>query len=285
MAALDYLLIGHVTQDRVGKRFVLGGTVTYAALTARNLGQRVGVLTSAAFEPGLVDVLHGIQVARLPAEETTRFVNTYDSNGRVQHLEARAETLDPELVLPEWRDAPIVHLGPLDGEIPLEAVDAFPSALLGVTPQGWLRAWDESGLVRACRWEGAERVLARADAVILSEHDVADPADIERFASQARLLVVTRGERGASVCADGAWHHVAAFQARRQSDPTGAGDVFAAAFLVHYRQSGDPVLSTAFANCVASFAIEKQNHEGIPSLEQIEERWHRGRRRKQVGPA
>ena len=140
MAALDYLLIGHVTQDRVGKRFVLGGTVTYAALTARNLGQRVGVLTSAAFEPGLVDVLHGIQVARLPAEETTRFVNTYDSNGRVQHLEARAAMIDPELVLPEWRDAPIVHLGPLDAEIPVEAVDAFPSALLGITPQGWLRA-------------------------------------------------------------------------------------------------------------------------------------------------
>src|SRR5688572_17169207 len=111
---LDYLLLGHVTQDRVGKGYVLGGTVTYSALTARNLGQRVGVLTSAAFEPGLIDVLYGALVARVPAEETTRFVNTYTDTGRLQHVEAVAEPLNADQLayLPEWRAAPIVHLGP-----------------------------------------------------------------------------------------------------------------------------------------------------------------------------
>ena len=282
---IDYLILGHVTQDRFKDSYVLGGTATYAALTARNLGQRVAVLTSAAFEPGLVDVLHGVQVARLPAEDTTRFVNTYVDGGRQQHVEARAEPLTAEHVLPEWRAAPIVHLAPLIAELRADIVDAFPDALIGVTPQGWMRATDASGLVHATPWVDAERILARADAVILSEQDVDHPSAIDRYAASARLLVVTRGERGASIYRNGEVHHRAAFKAAREVDPTGAGDVFAAAYLVHLKQSGDPYLSAEFANCVASFVIEKRHDAGVPTLEQIQQRWQHGKRRKEMGPA
>jgi sugar/nucleoside kinase (ribokinase family) len=264
---------------------VLGGTATYAGLTARNLGQRVALLTSAAFEPGLVDVLYGLQVARVPAEETTRYVNSYPKQGpRQQHLEARAEPLDLTLLLPEWSGAGTVHLAPLANEIAPESVDLFPDALLGVTPQGWMRAWDQAGLIQAVRWDSAERVLARADAVILSEQDVHEPTEIDRLAGLAKLLVLTRGERGASLCRAGSWQHVPAFQAKRQVDPTGAGDVFAAAFFIHLKQSGDPELSAHFACCVASFAIEKRHHAAVPTLEQVEERWKQGKRRKKYGP-
>lgn len=284
-SALDYLIIGHVTQDRVDSKFVLGGTATYAALTARNLGQRVGVLTSAAFEPGLVDVLYGAQVARLPAEETTRFVNSYVDGNRQQHVEARAEPLRAEMLLPAWRTAPIVHLAPIADELDPDLVEAFPRALLGITPQGWMRAWDEQGLIHAVPWADAERALARADAVVFSEQDLPDPSWIDRYAAQARLLVVTRGERGASFYHAGAWHHSPAFQCKREVDPTGAGDVFAAAFLIHLQRTTDPAASADFANCVASFAVEKRSHGGVPSLEQVEQRWQQGKRRKEVGPA
>ena len=285
MSELDYLVIGHVTQDRVGKGYVLGGTATYAALTARSLGQRVGVLTSAAFEPALIDVLHGVQVARVPAVDTTRFVNSYQGKEREQHIEARAEPLEAEQVLPEWRSTPIVHLGPIAQELRTEIVEAFPDALIGVTPQGWMRAWDESGLVRPIPWADAERVLARADVVVLSEQDVDHPSVIDRYAELGRLLVVTRGERGASIHMDGQWQHFAAFKSGRQVDPTGAGDVFAAAFFSYLKHSGRPDLSAEFANCVASFVVEKRHHGGIPTLEQVQERWNGGKRRKGVGPA
>src|SRR5205807_1886577 len=70
--SIDYLLLGHVTVDRLDtQRVALGGTATYAGLTARNLGARVGIHTSASYEPGLVDTLYGTQVARIPAEYTT----------------------------------------------------------------------------------------------------------------------------------------------------------------------------------------------------------------------
>jgi sugar/nucleoside kinase (ribokinase family) len=265
---------------------VLGGTATYAALTAARLGQRVGVLTSAGWEPELVDVLasEGVQVARLPAEHTTRFVNVYEHGTRRQFVEARAETLSAAQLPPEWGDAPLVHLAPLADELDLDLLEAFPRAIIGVTPQGWMRAWDESGLVRAIPWREVERVLARVDVAVFSEEDVPDPALIETYAGMARLAVVTRGQRGASIHQDGHWQHSAAFQAGRQVDPTGAGDVFAAGFLIHYRQTGDALASADFANCVASFAVEKRHHHAIPTLEQVEERWQRGKRRKQVGP-
>src|SRR5206468_1034550 len=86
---VEYLLLGHVTVDRLDeRRVVLGGTATYAALTARNLGGRVGVHTSSAYEPGLIDTLGGVLVARIPSEFTSCFVNDYTAGKRRQTIES-----------------------------------------------------------------------------------------------------------------------------------------------------------------------------------------------------
>ena len=55
-------------------------------------------------------------------------------------------------------------------------------------------------------------------------------------------------------------------------DPTGAGDVFAAAYLVRYRETSDALESARFASCAASFCVEAQGTEGIPTRAQMEER-------------
>src|ERR1700736_195645 len=177
---VDYLLLGHVTVDRLDeKRVVLGGTATYAALTARNMGARVGVHTSSAYEPGLIDTLRGVLVARIPAEYTTCFVNDYSSGKRQQSIESIAEKLTYEQILPEWRKTPVVHLGPLCQEVDASLVGRFPHSLVGVTPQGWLRGWGEDGVVQPIEWAEADRVLARADVVVISEDDVADASIIK----------------------------------------------------------------------------------------------------------
>ena len=284
---IDYLLIGHVTQDRVDEnRVVLGGTATYAAITARNLGRRTAVLTSAAFEPGLVDVLERILVARVPAAETTRFVNRYENGRRFQTVEAIAEPLASEQLLPEWRHPQIVHLAPLVREIKPEAVSAFPRSFVGVTPQGWMRSWDDGGNVRSTEWASARIVLGRADATVLSEQDLSDPTELDPLVVLAKLLVLTRGQRGASVYSPGSSvQHVPAFVAAREADPTGAGDVFAAAFFIHFQSGRDPLESAEFANCVASFAVEKRGWSGIPTLEQVQDRLRRGNRHGYAGPA
>jgi sugar/nucleoside kinase (ribokinase family) len=164
-------------------------------------------------------------------------------------------------------------------EIPAALARAFaPNVLLGVTPQGWLRAWDSAGLVHATDWAGAAPVLERADALIFSEHDVGDdPRQVQRFVAQARVAVVTQNGSGATVY----WEHgtrrraLPAFRVQ-EVDPTGAGDVFAAAFLLRYYATHDPVESTRYANCVASFAVEGPGTSTLPTPEQVEARLRGG---------
>ena len=278
---IDYLLLGHITVDRLDeRRVVLGGTATYAALTARNVGARVGVHTSSAYEPGLIDTLKGVLVARIPAEYTTCFVNEYHNGQRQQTIESVAEKLTYEQILPEWRNPPVVHLGPLCQELDASLVARFPRSLVGVTPQGWMREWDTSGRVRAAPWADAERVLARADVVVISQHDVADRAVIDEWARKARMLVVTLGDQGCDVYRQGEPpYHSPAFESAAEVDPTGAGDVFAAAFLWHLHQSrGDWRTAADWANCVASFVVEKRGVAGVPKLADVEKRWRSGTR-------
>ena len=279
---VDYLVLGHVTVDRLDDtRVAMGGTATYAALTARNMGARVGVHTSASYEPGLIDTLRGVLVARVPAEYTTLFVNDYSGGKRQQTIESVAARLSYEQILPEWRHPPVVHLGPLCQEMDTAIVNRFPRSLIGVTPQGWMRQWDESGLVRASDWVDAERVLAKADAVVISEDDVADPSVIDDWASKARMLVVTLGDRGCHVYRQGEAErfHSPAFKPASELDPTGAGDVFAAAFFWHLHQSGGDWRTAAeWANCVASFVVEKRGVAGVPKLADVEKRWKSGAR-------
>jgi len=285
----DYVVVGHIAKDvrpacpRASERtevgpeidvrpggYTLGGTVTYAGLTARRLGLTVGIVTSAAPDLNVASALPGIEAVVVPAAATTTFENLYDAGHRRQYLRAAAARILPEHVPAAWRDAPIVHFGPLAQELGLEMLDAFPgSRLRGLTPQGWLRRWDADGLVRRVEPPFLAGALARLDAAILSEEDVGgDWQTLRRYAAAARLLVVTQGARGAALCRQGRCAAYPAFPAV-EVDPTGAGDVFAAAYLIRLSQTGDPGEATIFANCAGSFAVEGPGTSTLPSLGQV----------------
>ncbi|MCX7683001.1 MAG: PfkB family carbohydrate kinase [Anaerolineae bacterium] len=270
---LDYLVIGHMTRDLIqGGGFTAGGTVSYAACTARALGCRVGVITSTGPELDPTQVLDGVYVTSSPAAATTTFENIYSSEGRRQLLHSVAHPLTPELLPSHWsvsQTQGVVHIGPVARECAASFVHAFGDAFIGVTPQGWMRQWDSTGYVRPSQWEGSEVVLARADAVVLSEEDVqGDHRTIAHLAAQTRLLVVTRGAAGCSLYLNGRVHHFPALPVR-EVDPTGAGDVFAAAFFVTLRRHGDPYMAARFANCIAAHSVTRAGLESIPTPDEV----------------
>jgi 1D-myo-inositol 3-kinase len=269
---------------------ILGGSASYAALTAHRLGMQVGVLTSADFEPLIIDTLIGrdnmrtpqtdIRVIRVPTQSTTCYVNQYDQNGRTQFLLGRAADLLPAHVPPEWAAAPVVHLAPLAQEIDAGLLDCFPGSMMLVTPQGWMRGWDESRKVFPVEWQQATAALARADVTVFSTEDVPVPALRELYIGQAKLVVVTDGRRGCVVYERGkAPYRSHAFKPAREIDPTGAGDVFASSFAVHYHRTGNPRAAADYANATASFVLEKRAWNGIPTAEQVADRLRRGKRR------
>jgi 1D-myo-inositol 3-kinase len=272
-SAPHYVLVGHVTRDIVGDRFVIGGTVTYAGLTARALGATVGAVTSVGPELDLSRSLPGIQFHARPAPATTTFENIYHDGHRQQWIRAVASSLDATLVPDAWRSAPIVHLAPLAEEFGPEMAQVFDRCqLLGITPQGWLRRWDADGFVQRSSWNEPEEILRASDAIVLSEEDVeGDWTVLRTYADVAKLLVVTQGARGCTVFHRRRAWQVPAFPVD-EVDATGAGDVFAAAFFIALLNDGDPIAAAHYANCVASFAVEALGTDGIPSAEAVAER-------------
>ncbi len=251
---VEYLIIGHVTRDLTPDGSILGGTAAYAGLTAHALGWRVGIVSSAS--PDLdVSELAAIDMALLPASEDTTFENIYVGGRRSQWLRGRAAELTISAVPTEWRQPKIVHLAPLAQEVDPGLAHAFQNSMVAITPQGWLRSWDETGRVQRADWEGMEGILSRADATVLSLEDLhRDEALVARFVEYSRLLIVTEGPRGARLYQQGSLQHVPAYPVE-EVDPTGAGDVFAAAFFTRFAKTADALGSAAFAARQASASV------------------------------
>ncbi len=57
-----------------------------------------------------------------------------------------------------------------------------------------------------------------------------------------------------------------------ERDPTGAGDVFAAALLVRLHETGDPLDAARFAARVAAASIEGRGVSMVPTRVEVE-RW------------
>lgn len=266
---VDYLLIGHVAVDLTPTGKQLGGTVSYSALTAKAMGLRVGIVTSVG-EDAPLQLLDGVQIYNLPTEQSTIFENVKTEHGRKQTLHHQATKISFEHVPHIWRDAPIVHIAPIAQEVDAELVKQFPASWVGVTPQGWMRGWDENGSVFATAWENSEQVLGRVGGVVMSLEDInRDLELVEWMAHHARLLCLTEGEQGAVLH----WHG----DRRRfrppvveEVDATGAGDIFTAGFFVRLHETRDPWEAARFATNLAAFSVTRAGLNGIPTPTEIE---------------
>lgn len=273
-AVPDYVIVGHIIKDKVDDGYLLGGTVSFAGAVVRALGVSLGVVSAADAEGRALATrqLPDADFRWVESAESTIYHNIYNPDGRVQYCLALADPLTIGDFPDAWRAAPIVHLGPLTGEVPPDIVDHLADdTLVGVTPQGWLRRRLADGLIEPREWESYETVLRRADVLIFSEHDPNSDEECRRYLDAAKIAVVTRGDRGAEVHTAGSLTHVPTYPAR-EVDPTGAGDGFCGAFLVEYRRTGSPVEACRFASAAASLLVEGAGVEGAAGEDRIRAR-------------
>ncbi|NTW02127.1 MAG: ribokinase, partial [Oscillochloris sp.] len=66
----------------------------------------------------------------------------------------------------------------------------------------------------------------------------------------------------------GAPYQIPAFSAQ-EHDPTGAGDVFAAALLLRLYETHDPIHSALFASAAAACAVEGPGVVAIPTRDHV----------------
>jgi sugar/nucleoside kinase (ribokinase family) len=207
-------------------------------------------------------------VVRAQARTSTTFENIYTEGGRRQMIRGVAGPLRPEAVPRDWQ-ARLVHIGPVARECDPELARSFGPAFIGVTPQGWMRRWNDAGVVDHRPWEEAGQVLAHADAVVLSEEDVrGDRKVVTAYAHRTPCVALTEGAAGCTVYAGG---EVRRFPAPDvdEVDSTGAGDVFAACFFYALQRGRDAWAAARFANCIAARSVTRPGLFGTPRREEV----------------
>jgi sugar/nucleoside kinase (ribokinase family) len=278
----DYLLIGHICADlQPDGSVVLGGTALYSALTAARLGARVAILTRGVYGrevagmkvPNL-DILaeENIQIVVQDAELPTTFINVYQADRRVQTLPHWAGEIDLRGLPPHWRNAKVVHLGPIADELDPRQCTGLTTQFLGVTPQGWMRDWprEKGGRVQHIPLRLAGELLGRIDCAIVSIEEIAWARDVVERVGERRLGVVTQGPDGARIIAGGQKFELPGFKVPVK-DLTGAGDVFAAAFFI---KASDRTVSAekagTFANAVAALSLSDVGAQTVPHMDEVD---------------
>jgi sugar/nucleoside kinase (ribokinase family) len=269
----DFVAVGHLTVDELSGGLRPGGSALYAGLFAHHQGLRVGLLTSVGPDFPFEVIPPEIEVVSVPAARTTRFALRYGPEGRRLTLRARAAPLGPEDLPSRFAAARLAYLCPVADEVAPTLARAFPESAVGVGAQGWCRTWDQEGTVRMRPWPDPGPVLSRALALFLSSDDVAgwEAIALELY-QDVPLGALTFAERGAVLFVSGERHVVPAAPAT-EVEPTGAGDVFAAAFLVRYDATGDPWDAAGYAAVAGALTVEAPGVAGVPTAERLAARW------------
>jgi sugar/nucleoside kinase (ribokinase family) len=233
------------------------------------MGAEVTVLTRAHPDDVRPLEAEGIRVINLPTEVYTTFRNVYFKDIRVQQILAVAGPILAQEVPPEVLEADLLLLAPVAQEVD-PAIAERAHNRVAATPQGWMREWDLQGKVYPIPWYSAGRVLPFLDAIIFSDQDlVGDMSILPTIIEQVPIVVITRASKGCVLYQRGQRHLIHTRPAR-EVDATGAGDTFAASFLVEWMRGQDPVNAAYFANVAASISIEGVGFDGIPTRSQVE---------------
>ena len=255
----DFLCVGHLCHD-IGDDDSLtpGGTAAYASLAARAWSKKTAVLTSTGPDfkfPGLFQK-NNIAIKNKPSPQTTIFKNIYSGTIRTQYILGCAGMLARKDLPPAWAATPIVLLGPIAGEVDDSLLQAFSSrSLVGGTLQGWLRQWDKEGKIspKEMNWKN----LQYLDIAFLSQEDLPDSRALGHITKNAKIAILTMGERGSIAFYKNKIYSYPAYTTK-ETDPTGAGDLFATAFLIHYSLTRKITDATAFAHAAASCMVESE---------------------------
>ena len=103
----------------------------------------------------------------------------------------------------------------------------------------------------------------------MSEEDIEDREAVEAWSRYIPTVVLTRGRKGSTVWSEGRRVDVPAI-ASPEVDATGAGDVFATAFTVRYRETDDVGEAARFATAAAALSIRGIGLEAVADRRAIE---------------
>lgn len=264
----DFLAVGHIARDLTADGWQPGGSVAYAALTASRMGLDTAAVTACASDFDPRAVVSTAAWHRVESATTTIFENTYvtDDNGshREQRLLGCAQAISFDDISAEWRETPVTLIAPLFRDVQSDITKRLQrhGAIVGLCAQGFLRETAGDRVVRADTPVDPDWLAG--DVVFVSTEDVTDEELPMLWAGVVPIVVLTRGSAGCTVWAFGERADYPAFPSR-EVDATGAGDVFAASFLIRLRETEDVPTAARFASAAGALAVQKRGLDGVPT--------------------
>jgi len=290
----DVVVLGSAARDIArddARGWRLGGGVAFGGLTLARLGLRTGVVVGVDPPGAIADELRllvdaGADVRLVHLERSPVFDNVESATGRVQTCLEPGQPIHVDVLPDAFRPAQAWLFAPVADELPEAwATVPPPGATVAVGWQGLLRELSRGGRTQR-RPPRPSSIIARADIVGVSRHDV-DPQTplgaLWPLLKPGATLLVTEGLLGG-------WRFIVggsdgrierrrfpAISAGREVDPTGAGDVFLAAYLAaragsalggSLRHGSDLRLAAA----AASLAVEEAGLDGVPELAAVTRR-------------
>ena len=274
---MELVVIGHLAHDilRSGDKEIeaTGGSACYCSMTGSRLGRDVGLVSKSNFNPFLGEERISTKGLKI-GDKVTTFVNTYQNSHRKQEVLEVAEPIFSEDLPKEFLKSRSIHLGPIINEIPLDTMRFIrenSDALISVDVQGLIRRLEGKELIKV-RFN-PKKLVGLVDVVKISLQDefsyfFKDLNECQDFFEENGMIgLVTDGERGSSVICKGI-RAVPAFKTNTV-DPTGAGDVYIAAFDIRYSETKDLYKSALFASAAASFVVEDWGPKNVPTEEMV----------------
>ena len=255
--------LGNLTRDVVAGGLPRpGGAVFYSARALAQIGVGAVIATACAkrdrFElvPPLEEL--GLPVSWYPSKATTAYTFHYEGDRRIMRQDAVGDPWSPAQALDAADDATWVHVGALvRSDFPAETLEALAEGgrRLLVDAQGLLRTASLGPL----RTDGdIGDTLRHVTILKLNDEEAetlvgsADPNRVRALGVPEVLL--TLGSQGAIVITDDVVERIPAQESGGFVDPTGAGDMFSASYLVSRATGAHPIVAArAATNTVAEF--------------------------------
>jgi len=257
-----FYFIGNPTHDTIlAKTDIwesIGGGVVYASLLIKKLGYKAGIIGNS--DEYLIRKISslGINITHLhEIHRPTRFINIYTKGKRVQYA-IRGDSIKsgsiPEYVLFSQG----ILLIPVLDEIDLSPILLKKKTYSMVDISGFLRVVRKNGEVVLGENKNIMEMVKRSDIIkcnITEARVVSNQFGIENicktlFSNYDGIGIITVGKNGAYIIKGTSIFHIPPYTTE-EKDPTGAGDVFGAAFFVKYMGCKNIMDAGLFASAAA----------------------------------
>lgn len=254
----------------------------YGAVAAARMGHEAIIISklSSSFDKKYLKQLdaEGITLIRQPAWQDTEYYITYDKAGN-KNVSIKSDAGPIVAVQKMECDAALINS--YVGNVSVEVLKTLksPTNTLALDAQGFIKYKNPNNEISNVPWLEKENYLKYVDVLKMNAKELYFLTGKTTLNSASELLklgpkvvTLTLAEQGAYIFYEKKFMKVPVYETK-MVEKTGAGDVFATAFALRFKEKNDILDSAYFASSAASFTVEKKGIAGITNAKKVEKRY------------